>query len=112
MRLKTFIQLLITVVLLSQLTVFKATAHIIPPENFHPVAESYRRMSFMLKLNPIDWEKIRMDMTSIADHLDETAPLKAKVYRHAMNLFIDQAVSEEEPIDSQQSQEIAQESFE
>ena len=26
-------------------------AHIIPPENFHPVAESYRRMFFILNIS-------------------------------------------------------------
>jgi len=112
MRLKIFFQSLIMLVVLSQLTAFKATAHIIPPENFHPVAESYRRMNFMLKLNPIVWEKIRMDVTNIADHLNQTSPLKTKVYRHAMTLLIDQAVSEEEPIDAQQRKMIAKKIFE
>ena len=42
-----------------------ATAHIIPPEDLHPVAEAYRRCTFALNLNPVPWELVRTDVESI-----------------------------------------------
>ena len=40
-------------------------AHIVPPEKLHPVVESYRRMTFLLNLNPVLWEKVREDFRTI-----------------------------------------------
>ena len=45
-----------------------AFAHIIPPEELHPVAESYRRATFILNLNPVRWESVSADVDAIADH--------------------------------------------
>ena len=112
MRLRILTQSIIILISLCLLTVLKTSATIIPPEKFHPVAESYRRINFVLKINPIDWEMIRIDVKSIADHLDGPSPLKAKFYRHAMNVLIDQAVSIDEPIDPQQRQKISKKIFE
>ncbi len=42
-----------------------AGAHIIPPEALHPVAEAYRRCTFVLNLNPIRWELVRNDAETI-----------------------------------------------
>ena len=42
-----------------------AVAHIIPPESLHPVAEAYRRCTFVLNLNPIPWELVRKDAETI-----------------------------------------------
>ena len=50
------------------LGVSSARGHIIPPENLHPVAEAYRRATFVLNLNPVVWEQIRSDVQQIADH--------------------------------------------
>ena len=44
-------------------------AHIVPPEKLHPVAESYRRMSFVLSLNPISWDAVEKEAATIADGL-------------------------------------------
>ena len=30
-----------------------ARGHVVPPEDYHPVAESYRRICFVLNLNPV-----------------------------------------------------------
>ena len=43
-------------------------AHIVPPENLHPVVESYRRMTFLLNLNPVLWEKVQGDFEVIVRH--------------------------------------------
>ncbi|MCH7602951.1 MAG: cytochrome C [Planctomycetes bacterium] len=43
-------------------------AHIVPPENLHPVAESYRRTMFILNLNPVVWEQVSIDVDVIADY--------------------------------------------
>ena len=53
-----------------------ATAHIIPPEELHPVAEAYRRCTFALNLNPVPWELVRQDVESI-EHWLRTADADA-----------------------------------
>ena len=40
-------------------------AHIVPPEKLHPVVESYRRMTFLLNLNPVLWKNVREDFQTI-----------------------------------------------
>ena len=44
----------------------RAEAHIIPSEKFHPVATSYRRMTFLLNLNPVLWDQVQDDALVIA----------------------------------------------
>ena len=51
-----------------------ATAHIIPPEELHPVAEAYRRCTFALNLNPVPWELVRQDVESIEHWLRTVDP--------------------------------------
>jgi cytochrome c peroxidase len=46
-----------------------AQAHIIPPEKLHPVAEAYRRVNFLVNLNPIVWEQVEPDIAAIAEHV-------------------------------------------
>ena len=46
-------------------------AHIVPPEKLHPVVESYRRMTFLLNLNPVLWENVRADFGVLVRHFDE-----------------------------------------
>ena len=43
--------------------------HIIPPESLHPVAEAYRRCTFVLNLNPVAWELVRHDAATLAHML-------------------------------------------
>ena len=52
---------------LSQMT-DDAGAHIIPPENLHPVAEVYRRATFILNLNPVPWDQIRADTDALGGY--------------------------------------------
>ena len=46
-------------------------AHIVPPEKLHPVVESYRRMTFLLNLNPVLWENVRADFGVLVRHFDK-----------------------------------------
>ena len=45
-----------------------AAAHIVPSEKLHPVAEAYRRATFILNLNPVVWEQVGPDVGTIAEH--------------------------------------------
>ncbi len=47
-------------------------AHIVPPEELHPVVEAYRRMTFLLNLNPVLWEKVKQDFDTLVRY---TRPL-------------------------------------
>ena len=58
-----------------------ASAHIVPPEKYHPVAESYRRLSFILNLNPVDWELAVRDVERIAAGMGELDAKKAEALR-------------------------------
>ncbi len=58
----------VLVVACTALGIGLAHGHIIPPENLHPVAEAYRRATFVLNLNPVVWEQIRSDVEQIADY--------------------------------------------
>ena len=46
-----------------------ASAHIVPPEELHPVAESYRRAGFILNLNPVLWPQVWSDLKRIEEAL-------------------------------------------
>jgi cytochrome c peroxidase len=74
-----------------------AHAHIIPPENFHPVAAAYRRMTFILNLNPILWERVRADAETIAAGLIEVEPTQGGLYRRAVAEQLDRATGAEPP---------------
>ncbi|MCH9034985.1 MAG: hypothetical protein IID42_10855, partial [Planctomycetes bacterium] len=54
-----------------------AVAHIIPPEALHPVAEAYRRCTFVLNLNPVRWELVRNDAETIEHWLRKVDPKAA-----------------------------------
>ncbi len=51
-----------------------ARAHIVPPEQLHPVSASYRRLEFLLNLNPIRWDEVGRDLAVIANELGAPAP--------------------------------------
>ncbi len=46
------------------------SAHIVPPEKLHPVAESYRRLNFLLNLSPVPWSEARLDLQILAEGLE------------------------------------------
>ena len=47
----------------------RVAAHIVPAEKLHPVVESYRRMTFLLNLNPVLWDEVRKDSDRIGRYL-------------------------------------------
>ncbi len=57
-----------------------AVGHIVPPEKLHPVAESYRRLSFTLNLNPVLWEEVEKDAATLAAGLATVAPAESEVF--------------------------------
>ncbi len=64
-------------------------SHIVPPERFHPLAESYRRLTFLLNLNPVIWDEVRKDADAIADQLGALSSSEAQAYRRAVIVRID-----------------------
>lgn len=56
-------------------------AHIVPPENFHPVAESYRRVTFVLNVNPVRWSLVWRDMDRIAESIIMVSAYAANKFR-------------------------------
>ena len=62
--------------------------HVIPPENLHPVAEAYRRATFVLNLNPVVWEQVETDVTAIADHWRNIDPDAAETFEAAAGRII------------------------
>jgi len=50
------------------LVVGPARGHVVPPEKLHRVAEAYRRATFILNLNPVNWEQVSLDVAAIADY--------------------------------------------
>ena len=44
--------------------------HIVPPEELDPLAESYRRLCFLLRLNPVRWGDVARDADVVARRLD------------------------------------------
>ncbi len=73
----------------SALAAGAARAHIIPPEDLHPVAESYRRMGFLLRLNPVQWPLVETETSAIASGLAAVAPAEAASYRTTIAAILD-----------------------
>ena len=65
-----------------------AVAHVVPPEQFHPVVESYRRMAFLLNLNPVLWNEVKSDSATIAVGLETISRDRANVYRAAVETAV------------------------
>ena len=63
-------------------------AHIVPPEEIHPVAESYRRSGFVLGLNPVLWDQVQTDANVIAAGLEIVDPERAAEFVAAIDASI------------------------
>jgi cytochrome c peroxidase len=61
-----------------------ARAHIVPPEKLHSVAESYRRMTFVLNLNPVAWDVAARDARMMMKAFSVIDPVEGKRYRQAI----------------------------
>jgi len=79
------------------LTVFAAPAfsHVVPPEKFDPAVEGYRRMMFLLNLNPVLWDKVRADAEMIAESIHAVDPALADDYRLKLSTSIDKLTNVE-----------------
>jgi cytochrome c peroxidase len=76
---------LATLVLLLVLVNPPARAHFVPPEQFHPVVESYRRLTFLLNLNPVLWDDVKTDVAQVATGLETISRQRADAYRTAID---------------------------
>ncbi len=70
------------------LTVHSSMAHIVPPEDLHPVTASHRRMGFVLSLNPVLWDAVEKDAATIAEGLSQVASNEALDYQHEVSRLI------------------------
>ena len=91
-------------------------AHIIPPEHFHPAVESYRRMTFVLNLNPILWNDVVKDAAVIAEQIAEVDPALSKDYKKQIQQltgdFIKAAEGSGEAPDAEARKQAARKIFE
>ncbi|MCH9649051.1 MAG: cytochrome C [Deltaproteobacteria bacterium] len=73
--------LLISALLVSVLVLLDLplNAHIVPPEDLHPAAESYRRLNFLLNLRPVPWLEVGRDLKVIDGALAQVVEQKGKV---------------------------------
>ena len=60
-----------------------ALGHIVPPEKLDPLAESYRRMCFLLRLNPVPWEHVARDADVVGRGLRSVAISPGPAREHA-----------------------------
>ncbi|MEM7351999.1 MAG: hypothetical protein AAF657_14460, partial [Acidobacteriota bacterium] len=67
-----------------------ARAHIVPPEKLHPVAESYRRLSFHLNLNPVRWDAVQSEAATIADGWAAITPADGEAFSAEVAALLDQ----------------------
>jgi len=67
-----------------------ARAHVVPPEKYHPVTESYLRSVFFVNLYPIPWKELRADCKTMAGALqtqgaaDPEAQRTLRELRHSL----------------------------
>jgi len=64
-------------------------AHIVPPEELAEQTESYRRMAFLLALNPVPWEAVARDADVIARALRDVDATVSLRYVEGLNGLID-----------------------
>lgn len=62
-----------------------AFGHIVPPEEYHPMTESYRRVIFMTNLNPVLWEEVRGDTDVIGEYLGQYDAEAGEIYLKAIH---------------------------
>ncbi len=73
----------------------RVAAHIVPAEKLHPVVASYRRMTFLLNLNPVPWSDVRKDSNAIAQYLARLSAADAKGYQQATDAALQAVASGE-----------------
>lgn len=68
-----------------------ARAHIVPPENLHPVAEIYRRAVFTLNLNPVPWDQIRADVDAFGSYWKSVDSAQSEQFRRTAETILARA---------------------
>ncbi len=77
-----------------------AGGHVVPPEKLHQVAESYRRATFILNLNPVNWEQVSLDVAAIADYRRGSDPEAAQKFKADARRLITRATTSICPVGS------------
>lgn len=94
----------------------RVAAHIVPAEKYHPVAERYRRMVFLLNLNPVLWSAVQEDSDRIAKYFAALSPAEAETYRGKVKELIGRITTPvkpgEEPPGFAERSELARKMFE
>jgi len=75
----------------------RVAAHIVPAEKLHPVVESYRRMTFLLSLNPVLWDDVRRDSDRIGRYLAAHSPAEGAAYQRAATAVLERVTGGEPP---------------
>lgn len=91
----------------------QAVGHIVPPEQYHPVAESERRLAFVLALNPVRWDLVESDAGVIATALAGVDVDAGATYRAHVEDDVRRAreASAGEGLDPQLRRELARDVF-
>lgn len=63
------LSLTLTALLVLEVLSAPVAAHVVPPEQLHPVAASYRRLEFTLNLNPVRWDLVADDLEAMTSSL-------------------------------------------
>ncbi|MCZ6507640.1 MAG: cytochrome C, partial [Acidobacteria bacterium] len=66
-----------------------ATAHIVPPEELHPITESYRRLGFFLQLRPLPSSEVARDVERIAAELEALDAERASAFARAARPLVE-----------------------
>ena len=57
-----------------------ASAHIVPPDDYHRVAEAQRKIAFFVNLNPVLWDLVETEAAAIAAGYDGIAKTEGERY--------------------------------
>ena len=68
---------------------YRIEAHIVPPEDLHPAAESYRRLAFLVNLNPVLWLEVQRDAQTIAQQLAKVDSSAADDFQAAVDELLE-----------------------
>ena len=66
-----------------------ASAHIVPPEEYHPVAEAHRTITFFVNLNPVLWDLVEIETARIAAEYGGLADAEGNHYRQAIGRLLE-----------------------
>ena len=56
------------------------SAHIVPPDEYHRVAEAQRKIAFFVNLNPVLWDLVETEAAAIAAGYEGIAEMEGERY--------------------------------